>query len=374
MNFRFIKSVSTLVGAIIGAGILGLPYALKEIGFPAGLILMLVVGMSAMLLQLMLAELTLRTKSDHQIPGYAGIYKGQIAKRLALAVGLIAGYGIILAYLIGISQVLSALFGSNPIIWGLIFVFIMGSFIYRGIKAVMNLETTLVMIMLLIVLAICLSALPYLDLVLITHFSFVDIGAPYGVLLFAFSGTAVIPQLRRQLIGQEKLFPKVIFLANLLVLIVYALFVFIVLGVSGATTTEVATIGLGSQIGSFMIVLGNLLAIFTISTSFLVGGLSIRRMFQYDYHLHRLPAFILTLIVPVALFLKGGLGFVTVLSLVGGVVIGIEGMIIVLSFFKAQKEGSRRPEWKLVSSKLVGVVMIILFVLGAITTLWQQFI
>ena len=65
---------------------------------------------------------------------------------------------------------------------------------------------------------------------------------PFGVVLFAFLGVSSIPEMRRVLVGNEKLMKKAIIVGSLIPLIVYVLFTTIVLGLYGAEVSQVATI------------------------------------------------------------------------------------------------------------------------------------
>lgn len=363
------KAVAALIGTVIGAGVLGIPYAVQHVGFPGAIILMITVSVIMVILQLMFAEITLRTPSDHQIPGYSKMYIGPLAKRIAFVVGVIAGYGTLFAYVLGQGAVLSTLFGGSEFMWSVVFLVAGSAVIYRGIRAVMNSELRLTGFIFLVVLIIGVFSVPYLNLDQVMYVNFEDVLIPYGVLVFAFSGIAVIPQIRKKLKGHEKNFTKAILLGNALVFALYAFFTFIVLGVTGVYTTQIATIGLGQAIGRYMIVLGDVLAFFTISTSFITIGMALRRVFQFDYGLKRLHALVLTISVPFILLILQLSSFIQVLTLVGGVLIGIQAIIIILSFWKAGEKGARKPEFALGRLRVVGAALIIIFALGAIATL-----
>ena len=66
----FFEGVSTLTGTIIGAGVLGLPYVFHISGYLPSYAFMLLGFCVCLLINLMLAELTLRTPEKHQISGY----------------------------------------------------------------------------------------------------------------------------------------------------------------------------------------------------------------------------------------------------------------------------------------------------------------
>ncbi|MBS3140412.1 hypothetical protein J4479_05415 [Candidatus Woesearchaeota archaeon] len=73
-------AIFTLVGTIIGAGILGIPYVVAKAGVLYGLILMVAIGIAFVYLNLFAGEVILRTNGHHQLTGYAGKYLGKIGK------------------------------------------------------------------------------------------------------------------------------------------------------------------------------------------------------------------------------------------------------------------------------------------------------
>lgn len=367
-------AVATLVGSIVGVGILGMPFAVAKVGFMPGMVMLAVLALVNVALLLMYAELTLRTSEDHEIPGYGGLYLGHNSQLASLALGVIGGYGTILAYIIAQGQILQTLFGGNPTIWSIIFFSVAGYIIYRGIEAVRIIELVMVLGMSLIFFLFGLTAHPHINN---ANLAFSDINnfiIPYGVILFALSGTTAIPQLRQQLRHREKSFPKVILIACSLVFVMYAAFLWLTLGVTGAQTTEVATIGLGNAIGPVMLILGNSLAFLTISTSFIAVGLSMRRVFQYDYHFPRFKAWICALTIPFFLFLIGARNFILVVGVVGGIILSVQNIIVLRAYKKSLIAGKRKPEFSLGKNKTyVWWLVCITFLLGALLTIRDFF-
>ncbi len=363
------EASATLIGTAIGAGVLGLPYAVSKVGFGLGMLMLLVLGLVNIVLQLMFAEVTLRTKDQHQIPGFAGIYLGSFMKKVAVVIGLTGGYGALLAYVIASGQIVHAILGGNGTYWSLLYFAGVSFIIYKGLDTIKILEVVMSALVATIMLVIWAAAFPHVDTAHLMYGNIGNISELYGVLLFALSATVVIPEVRLELKGSEKNFPKVIILANLFVILVYAFFTMFVLGTTGPATTEVATIGLGNLIGPWMVIVGNLLAFFTITTSCLTIGLAIRRVFQYDYGFNRPKALFATVIIPLIVFFAGARDFIQILGLVGGLLLGIQSSIVVFTFWKSHTHGERKPEFSLGNMKLAGIVMILVFALGALITL-----
>jgi len=365
----FFEASATLIGTVIGAGILGIPFVVAKVGFAVGLILMVILGSVVLLKNLILAEISLRTPHIHQLPGYVGIYLGKIGKTLSLVVLVIGGYGSLLAYTLGEGQILQALLGGSSAGWAYLFLGVASVFVYCGLNIIKRSELIMTGFIFLITLLIGLFAWNEITFSNMLTWQPLNWVLPYGVLLFAFSGAVAIPEMREQLRGREKLLPKAIVLASVLVFTVYVVFTFLVLGVTGLGSTEVATIGLGARIGPKMIVIGNLLAFFTMSTSFLTLALGMREMFQFDYHLKKLPAFLITVTVPLVFLVLGTQGFIKIIGLVGGVLIGLQSTLLILTFWRARKQGWRTPEFSLGPMKFTGALIIIMFLVGMVATL-----
>lgn len=82
MKSKFIPALATMVGTIIGAGFLGIPYVTGKSGFIPGAIWLIVLSLFMLLVNLYLGEVILRTKTTHQLTGYAKIYAGKFGKGL----------------------------------------------------------------------------------------------------------------------------------------------------------------------------------------------------------------------------------------------------------------------------------------------------
>jgi tyrosine-specific transport protein len=367
-NPKTMRAVALLVGTVIGAGVLGIPYAITKSGFLTGLVTIIILALAILMLNLFFGEITLRTPGKHQIPGYAEKYLGKYGKIIAM-VGLFFGiYGALTAYMIGEGEALSAIFGLNPFIFSIMFLLLTSIFVYRGLKTIT--ESELVVASIVIGLALLVSLFAFfsgkLDISNLATFNPQNILLPYGVILFALHGSAAIPEMREYLARDKKRLKKAIIIGSVIPAIIYIIFAAAVVGVTGIDTTEVATIGLGNYFGGSMIVLGNLFAIFAMFTSFLVLALAMKESYMYDYKIKPFLSWLLTISIPLIVFLVGMKSFATVLSIGGAFGAGITGILIVLMFWKARKHGNRVPEYKLGKKFFMGVLIIVLLILGII--------
>src|SRR3990167_1848687 len=75
-------AITSLIGTIIGAGILGLPYVISQVGLFYGAILIVLLGLAFLGINLFLGEIVLRTNGKHQLTGYAEKYLGPKGKKI----------------------------------------------------------------------------------------------------------------------------------------------------------------------------------------------------------------------------------------------------------------------------------------------------
>lgn len=362
-----LEAIATLVGTVIGAGIFGIPYVVSRAGFVTGIIDIVALGLVAMILYLHLGEVVLRTQGIHQLTGYASKYLGRWGRILMLFSMVFGIFGALIAYLIGEGQAFSAILGGQPVFWSLAFFAVTAVIIYAGLKAVARAELGMLPAVMGIVILVAIFTFKYINPANYTTFDISRMLLPYGVVLFAFLGASAIPEMREELIKNEKSLKKAIIIGMLIPMAVYLIFAFLVVGVTGGATTEVASIGLGRIIGERMVILGNIFAIFTMGTSFLTLGLALRMMLNYDFKINPKIAWALTIFAPLAIMLSGATSFIKAIGISGVVAGGMEGALIILMNWKAKKHGNRKPEYSIRFNWIFAGLLIALFVAGAVT-------
>lgn len=365
----YFEAIATLVGTVIGAGVLGVPYVIAKVGLLAGIIQIILIGSAILLTNLHLGEVILRTPGKHQLTGYAERYLGKWGRRIMTFSMVFGIYGALIAYIIGGGTVLSTIFGGNPLFFSLLFFIIFSIVVYIGLKLIKGVELYLGLAFLTIVLAIVGFSWNKMSLSNMTTFNPAMIFFPYGAILFAFMGAAALPEMKEILIKERKRLKKAIIIGSLIPLFIYLIFAVVVVGVTGANTSEVATVGLGEVLGEKMVVFGNLFAFFAMATSFLTLGLALKEMYNYDYGLNKGISWALTCFVPLFIFLWGVTGFIRTISIAGSIAGGTGGVLIVLMFWKAKKKGKRKPEYTIFSkTRILGWILILIFILGIINT------
>ncbi|MBI4140857.1 hypothetical protein HY485_03405 [Candidatus Woesearchaeota archaeon] len=366
-NNHLYTSIATLVGITIGAGVLGVPYAVAKAGFLTGLLDLVLIGIAMLFLNLILGEVTLRTKGHHQLTGYAQTYLGSWGKQLMSTAMIFGIYGAIVAYIIGGGQSLAQIFGGPAWVWSTLF-FITGAIIInKGLKTLEEsefaMEATKLIIFTIIVALIFFTRTIHTENLAV--FNVNNLLLPYGIILFAFLGTTAIPEMREELQKNKHALKKAIIIGSIIPLIVYTIFALTVVGTAGTTTTEIATITIGQQLGNIGLALANLFAVLALMTSYIGLGYGLSDMYHHDYKLKEKTAWILTCSIPVLILIIGVQSFAKTIEITGALSGGLTCILIVLMHWKAQKHSQRKPEYTIKLNWLLRSILITLFTTGA---------
>jgi tyrosine-specific transport protein len=369
INKKFWWATFTLSGTIMGAGILGLPYVFTKSGFLIGVFWLIFLGTIVLFVNLCMGEITLRTKENHQLPGHAKKHLGPFAGKIMLFALVFGIYSALLAYLVGEGESLSRLLPGNinPIFLGIGFWLIMTLILREGLRALKKVETYGVIAIILIILGMFIKFFPRIEPANLLIINEPNFTLPIGVVLFAILGFASIPELRKEIKGEEKYFKKAIILGSIIPIILYIIFSAIFIGVLGNKITEVATL----SFGPFIIILG----IFTMLTSYIALSFALKDTFKEDLKLNSKINFLLTSIVPLIIYLLiskwGLLSFTKILGIGGVVSGGLTGIIILLTCKKSKKtkRNKNNPEIKMPLNWLLILILSIIFISGIIIEL-----
>lgn len=370
---KFFYALAILVGTVVGAGIFGLPYVISKSGILPGFFYLLILGGVVLFLHLLFGEIVLRTQEKHRLIGYSQKYLGNWGKFLITISTFLGIVGALLAYLILAGNFLKIIFfpllNLSSFHFSLFFLFLFSFFIFRGIKLIAPLELLLDVFFFLIIFLIVIFALPQINLENFILFDFSHLFLPYGVILFAFLGTAAIPEISEILkeFPERKKYPQVIILASFLVFFLYLIFSFAVIGVSGKDTSPEVFSGLLPFLGEKIVILGSIFGLIVVATSFLVLANYLKNSLIYDYFFPKILAKILTLVLPLILFLIGFRNFIETIGFVGTFLGTIEGIVIVLLFQRAKKLGDKKPEYSLQIPSLLLYFLIIVFLFGVLS-------
>ena len=147
------------------------------------------------------------------------------------------------------------------------------------------------------------------------------------------TGFAVIPEVRKSLGGDDVNNDKFIWsviVGTLIPAIVYAIFQFTVVGVSGVHTSESSIAGLVPFLSPVVVIIGALFGVLAMVSSFVALTYVLRDTFQLDFSIPKIPSWILALLPPLLLYLFGLKSFILVLD-IGGYLSSFTGSALVFS-------------------------------------------
>ena len=293
-------------------------------------------------LHLIFAKISLKTPDFKRFPGFVGYFFGKKAEIIAFLITVFGLFGVQLAYLIVGSQFLTAVFqpvfGGDFFTYAILYFLILSFIVFFGTNAISKIEFWALSLLSILLIMIFLKGSSYINLdnIFISNFKFQisNLFLPYGAILFSLWGTGLIPEVEEMLRGRKKLFLKVVAISTILPAVLYLFFTFLILGITGSQTTESALTGLKTFFNSGFSVVALLIGVITTFTAFLANGLYLKKMFIYDMKFKELPAWALTCFVPLALFLLGFNSFIPLISFIGGVLLGINGIFILMMYKK----------------------------------------
>ena len=112
---KVLSGALVLVGGAVGAGFLGIPYAMAKSGFTIGMIELVLAWLASMFMCFYVLELVLRVRKTHQVVGLVEPYLGKKGKHLMAIMVFIGIYGALVAYGIGVGQLAYDFLGYNPL-------------------------------------------------------------------------------------------------------------------------------------------------------------------------------------------------------------------------------------------------------------------
>ena len=360
---KTLVAISAIIGTVIGAGVLGIPYVVAKSGFPIGIAHMILIGIFVTLTMLYLGEITLRTKQDHQLTGYASKYLGKNGRKIMLLAFIFEVFSALVAYMIGEGESFSnILFGTSAysVHLAIAFWLFMSFVTYFGLKALEEGESIGVIFLIVMLISVAIFAGTKINPQNLAEMHPENWFTPFGVILFAFLGFTIIPELERILGKEKRLLMRSVIIANVICFVLYALFTITVVGFKGTGTPEIATIALGRP---FI-----LLGIFTMFTSYLALATAFIDTLRLDFKKHKITAWLITSIVPAILYLilkfTNNTSFTKVLSFGGILAGGLMAALIMFMVEKAKKYGDDKPAYSMPYHPAVKWIIIALFVIG----------
>lgn len=329
--FDILKSLGLLVGMIIGAGMFALPYAVAHAGMWWAGFHFILAALLMTAVHILYGDVYYSESLHHRLPGLVDARLGARWYWVALLSRFFSYFGYQLAYGVLAGVFLSTLFpGRSEIFFAVGFFIAASPILYLNVKnaGVVNLILTVPLV--LFVFILLWGAFPKLNLASIAgEASGSNWFLPYGIFLFAFSGASIIPEVadlfRRR---NKRLFRATVIGGTVLVALVYIAFIAAILAITGGVVNADSLSSLALFAPWPVVALGAVIGFLAIITSYIALGLELRYTFEYDVNTGRLIASELVAYIPLMLYLLGINNFAAIISVVGAIGVGIEGILI----------------------------------------------
>lgn len=377
MKKHFYQATAVMLGYVIGVGMFGVPFLAARSGLLSLFALLIGLGFVQYFVHLIYANVILETKTSHRMPGYAGLYLGKFWKHVTAFVKITGNIGGLLAYIIitGIflNQLLGPHLGGNEFIYSTIVFLFEAIVVFFGISMMARVELLMSILLFFVIALISFKGLGSVDL---DNYFLVDwklFFLPYGAMLMALDGNGSLPIVSKLVDKDPKMMKKVVRYGTFIPMVVTALFVLSIVGISGAATTEDALSGINGSVGLGIVKFALVFGVITMVTSFLGVSEAIKETLWWDYGMDKRLAWAIAVFTPFILFVLGLQDLATVISFVGAIAGGMSAMILVLVFMKMKKLDKklvlfkRKPGWG------TAIFLICLFLMGLFYELWAFF-
>ncbi|MEK9154528.1 MAG: aromatic amino acid transport family protein [Patescibacteria group bacterium] len=341
MYKNFILPIGLLAGTIIGAGIFALPYAFNQSGLLLGFFYLIFLTIVMILMHLMYADIIARTPKNHRFAGYAKTYLGNAGFYFGILMTIIGAIFSLVAYLVLSVSFINLITPDALDNYRVLIFWFLGSItFFLNISKISAFELFTEMPLFLVILLMLFWGLT--DFNITTQSIFGESGKiffPFGIILFSLAGRVAIPAVLgyfRNNGQSAALAKKPIILGTILPAIIYALFIVAALSLVDDISPDVVSSlkGIFPTWALFALVLAGA---FSLWSTYIVVGRDVKKSLEHDLNIN---SFLSTLIVSISallLYFAGFNNFISLIELVGGVFIGLEGIFIILMWKKASK-------------------------------------
>lgn len=377
---QYLFPVGILSGTIIGAGMFALPFVFVRAGLLTSLFLLLTGGGAYTLIHLLYADLFLSTPGSHRFVGYARLYLGRPGFILAFLASVLQMVLVLAVYLVLTERFAGLLLpGITPLLPVLVF-WASGTilFLSRPERIALLEWFSLLGIVGIIVFLFGFGAARLGDLSIpLLPARASDFFLPLPPLLFALAGRVAIPPLVLYLKtnggeGSRTLIRSTIIVGTLLPVFVYLLFSLAVVSLAPSPTEDTIS-GLLHALSPGLLGLIGFLGLLALWSSYITIGLDIQNILKLDFFLPRPLRALILWLLPLFLYFAAGGSFLTLVSLVGGLFLSLEGILIIALWSRARGRAGNHSSLlpRLPRFLLLGVAAI--FVIALVGELGQLF-
>lgn len=347
MTAKFLKAALTLSGMIIGAGMFGIPFSFARAGFWLGTLELVILAGVMLVFHLFYTEIVLQTPKTHRLPGYVHEYLGKKSYKLAWVSSIFGITGSLLAYVILGSVFLNNLLpnfwagtpyvSSDYFFWAVFLVLFGAAITYFPLKRESVVNSVLTVFLIGFILYLVATLFPAVDTAKLSGFYPDSVFVPYGVLLFALAGGIVIPEVVILSDRNRKTARRAVIAGSLLPALIYFLFAFVVVGVSGHATSEDAIQSLAAFVGGGVVFWGSLIGFLAVFTSYVAASKNFQEMLRLDFIFSQKKAWLLVSALPLVLYVLGFRNFIGTIGAVGALAVGVDSALVLAAHSKLRK-------------------------------------
>ncbi len=177
-----------------------------------------------------------------------------------------------------------------------------------------------------------------------------DFYVSYGIMFFAYDGLVAMPlmfALLKNKKADKKVFKRSVILGFVFVAVLYFLFMNSISLLTKANTTLDAISGLAPFFGPTMVLLGAVIGILAITTGYLAFSFYYKEMLQSDFKINNTFSVLITMFLPLLFLILGANKVDDLMSLAGGIMGGLVGVLILFVYKKAKDVGKIKPAYAL---------------------------
>jgi len=342
-----------MVGAGVGAGIMAVPYLAERVGL-VGLALILPIAWAASaLVHLMLAEVLFRTGRDLQIVELMRLYvlRGRVGQWLLWSVFALLSLAFLAnlaAYVSGAGEIVANLTGIHRRVAEVLVYIVSAGVVFFGLKAVGIAERFGAVVLVGFIAAIGVGAVGApVHLPLAPGGSTTEWLALYGMVMYAYWTFYSVPQVVKGLGSDQRGAARAIMTGLAINGGLTLAVALIALGVS-AEVTEVAIIGIAAALGSWTSVVGSLLIVAALVTSYWSVSLALADILHERTAISPRLAWLFATLPSLLVLWLGALEFLEWLRLAAGATAIVVALITLPMYRAAQRTGAvTDPAWTL---------------------------
>ncbi|HBM16730.1 MAG TPA: tryptophan/tyrosine permease [Lentisphaeria bacterium] len=235
VSFRFIGGILIIIGTCIGGGILALPVGTSPDGFVTSVIVLFFVWFFMVLGALLFLEMTQWFPTGSNIISISHGTLGRFGEIVAWIIYIFLCYSLISAYVAGggdIIKLFSGKMGFNLAgsISAIIFVLILGSVVYKGVKSIDIINRWLMTLKFIALFAIIYMISPHVEMKNLLSGSPKYVTSAISITITSFGFSLVVPSLYDYFKGNVRIVRRIIYIGSLIPLCCYILWMFVIMG------------------------------------------------------------------------------------------------------------------------------------------------